>query len=157
MKHSVKFFVGSIVVLVFFATTLFAVSKMMVSSSDYLIGLEVRDILVGDQNIKVFVAGTPSEQARGLSGVPVLVENTGMMFIFSESRIPEFWMKDMQFALDMIWIDETLTIVDIHQNVTPDTYPKTFSPVQPVSAVIEVTAGVIEKLGVGVGDVLILK
>jgi len=156
MKHSVKFFVGSIVVLVFFVVTLFAISKMFGSPSTYLDELKTQAILIGDQSVEVFIADTPTTQARGLSRVPALSENTGMMFIFTEPHKPQFWMKDMHFALDMIWIDESLTIVDIHQNVTPDTYPETFSPMQPASAVIELTAGMIDELDVGVGDVLIL-
>ena len=152
MKHSTKFFVGSIIVLVFFAVTLFAVSRMFGSSDEYLGSLDTQTVIIGDQSIKVFIADTPTLQARGLSRVPALPVNTGMIFTFLEAHIPQFWMKDMQFALDMIWLDESLTIIDIHQNVAPETYPETFSPMQPAVAVIEVAAGTVSELGIGVGD-----
>lgn len=156
MKHSTKFFVGGIVVLLFLAVTLFATSQMFDSSDDYLTSLDTQTAMIGEQSIILFIADTPTLQARGLSRVPTLAENTGMIFPFAYPHVPQFWMKDMYFALDMIWLDESLTIIDIHQNVTPETYPETFSPVQPASAVIEVVAGTVADLGIGVGDKILL-
>jgi uncharacterized membrane protein (UPF0127 family) len=50
-------------------------------------------------------------------------------------------MKDMKFALDMIWLDESKKVVTVKANVTPDTYPGSFCPDGPAQFVIEVPAG----------------
>ena len=80
--------------------------------------------------------------------------NEGMLFVFDEQAIQSFWMKDMQFPLDILWIDENKTVVGIERNVSPDTFPQTFSSSQPVVYVLEVNAGWTEMHQVVAGDVL---
>ena len=57
-------------------------------------------------SINVLVADTPQERAVGLSGYAGLPENVGMLFVFPEPRQPSFWMKGMEFSLDLVWIRE---------------------------------------------------
>jgi len=49
-----------------------------------------------------------------------------MLFVFEEPKIRSFWMKDMSFPIDIIWVDEGLEIVGIEKRISPNTYPKTF-------------------------------
>lgn len=93
----------------------------------------------------VDVADTDLKRARGLSGRSGLAENEGMLFIFEHQRRPSFWMKDMHFPIDIIWIDENLTVVDITHSLSPDTFPRTYSPELPVKYVLEVNAGFAQK------------
>lgn len=151
--RSIKFLTGSIVVLIFFTVIVFLVSKTTTPAS-YLESLETQEVVINDETFVMFIADNPVTQARGLSFIAELPEMTGMLFVFSEKYIPKFWMKDMRFGLDMIWLDEVGTVVDIHQNIMPDTYPETFSPIEPAQAVIEVTAGTVDTLGIGVGDTI---
>lgn len=110
------------------------------------------DVMIGGSVIVAEVADTPAKQQQGLSGRSGLGPDRGMLFVYDESRIPSFWMKDMNFALDIIWIGHEKTVVGITENISPDTYPQTFSPDQPVQYVLEVPAGYANRTGVEVGD-----
>lgn len=102
------------------------------------------------------VAVTPEQQALGLGGRDYSMRETdGMLFLFDPPTIPKFWMKGMKFDLDMIWLNGT-TIVGIEKNVPKESFftLKTFSPNQPVTAVLEVNAGVSDRHGIKVGDVV---
>lgn len=118
-----------------------------------------QSLSIGDKTtISVEIADTPEKTTLGLSYRDSLPENQGMLFIFPESHIPTFWMKGMKFPLDMIWIDENNTIVDITQNV-PYPSPGTmefelphYSPNLPAKMVLEVNSGFVERNNVEVGD-----
>lgn len=63
------------------------------------------------------LACTPSEQRTGLSQFDALPPRTGMLFPFSRERSTSFWMKNMDFSIDMIWIAANHTITGIESNV----------------------------------------
>src|SRR3989344_9082121 len=63
-------------------------------------------------NLLVEVADSEVERAQGLSGRKVLAEQTGILFVFPTAEQHAFWMKDMNFALDIIWLDKNWKIVD---------------------------------------------
>ena len=107
---------------------------------------------INDVQINIEIADDPSEQAQGLSGREYLAQDSGMLFVFPQPTTPAFWMKDMKFSLDFIWIDEGGEIIEITKSVSPATYPKTFMPPSPVKYVLEVNSGWTEKNGVKVGD-----
>lgn len=104
----------------------------------------------------VEVADTPQKRSIGLSEKKELGKSQGMLFLFDQKRTYHFWMKDMSFPIDIIWISQD-TIVDITENVpVPDTeddnlLPR-YSPKSPVDRVLEVNAGLVEKLEIKVGD-----
>jgi uncharacterized membrane protein (UPF0127 family) len=62
---------------------------------------------------------TPSMLSRGLSGREKLKKGTGMLFIFDEIKKHSMWMPDMKFPLDVIWLDETLSVVHISYGLEP--------------------------------------
>jgi len=66
------------------------------------------------------ISDEPKERQAGLSDFPSLALNEGMLFIFDKSDRYVFWMKNMEFAIDIIWIDEQKKIVDIAVNVSPE-------------------------------------
>ncbi len=92
-------------------------------------------------DIPVTVADTAQSREQGLSGTTSLPNNTGMLFVFDTSGSYGFWMKDMQYPLDFIWIDEDFKIVDITADVAPITYPTVFYPAQPIRYMLEVNSG----------------
>jgi hypothetical protein len=94
-----------------------------------------------DLRIPITIADTPSEQEQGLSDTESLPANAGKLFVFNVPGKYGFWMKDMRYSLDMIWIDSTMHIVGITKNISPDTYPQVFYPPQEISYVLEVNAG----------------
>ncbi len=115
------------------------------------------ELCVGGARIRVLVADTQSERAAGLSGYAGLPENAGMLFVFPEPQRPTFWMKGMQFAIDIIWIRDG-TVVQIHDSVAPpangatdDQLPR-YQPSQPITHVLELTAGSVDSLGITIGS-----
>lgn len=114
---------------------------------------EEREIIrIGSQELSVEIADTLEKQIRGLSGHQPLKENEGMLFAYENPRVLSFWMRDMRFPIDIIWIDEGRDIVGIAPNLSPDTFPQTFSSAVPVQYVLEVSAGWAELHGVVIGD-----
>ena len=110
-------------------------------STDQLANQNQNTLSINGIEIKVEIADDPNEQSQGLSGRESLATDSGMLFIFTQPIMPGFWMKDMKFSLDLIWIDESGKIIEITKNVSPNTYPETFLPPSPIKYVLEVNAG----------------
>lgn len=100
----------------------------------------------------VTVADEPHEWRQGLSGTPSLPDQTGMLFVFDTEDRYGMWMRDMNYALDILWIDNTFTVVHIEENVTPDTYPRVFTSPQPARFVLEVPAYTVESFKLQTGN-----
>lgn len=102
--------------------------------------------------LRIAIADTPESRRLGLSHLPALKEKHGLLFVFPKSDLHGIWMKDMRFPIDIIWFDENLRVVDLYENASPDTYPKTFHPKTPARYVLEVNAGFAEKYDIGAGS-----
>ncbi len=94
--------------------------------------------------IELKIAKTQKELGDGLSNIENLPKDEGMLFIFDEEHQPSFWMKDMKFPIDIIWIKDN-TIVDITKNLqpqnnTPDKQLPLHQPSVNVDMVLEVNA-----------------
>lgn len=109
-------------------------------------------VFIGGKKIRVDLANTPATRTQGLSGRKSLLENEGMLFVFENSGQYGFWMKDMNFPIDIIWVDENKNIVHIEKNLLPDTYPRIFTPQNPSRYVLEVQAGFSDTISLQVGD-----
>jgi uncharacterized membrane protein (UPF0127 family) len=107
-----------------------------------------------DQTFTLEVADTPAERMQGLSNRPKLADGTGMLFVFDRPSVQCFWMKDMRFNLDIIWVDADKKVVYIEPNVSPSTYPHSFCPNVPAQYVVEVNAGVAQQLRLEAGDTI---
>src|ERR1700744_2057454 len=99
------------------------------------------DTAFGQLEIPVAIADTAAKQQQGLSDTPSLPANDGMLFAFDTPGKIGFWMKDMNYSLDFVWLDNSMKIVAIDTDVTPATYPKIYYPPQDISYVLEVNAG----------------
>ncbi len=102
--------------------------------------------------IRVSVADTEDSRHRGLSGSVGLAEGEGMLFIFPQDGTYGFWMKDMKFPIDIMWLSSDRIIVSMAQNVSPDTYPQVFRPISPARYVLELPAGYAKAYTIDVGD-----
>ena len=100
------------------------------------------------------VADTQALQERGLGGRASLSDSQGMFFVFNRPELYGFWMKDMIIPIDIIWLDENLKIVYLKENVSPSTYPESFTPRTPALYVLEVASGFSRLHNVKVGDVI---
>jgi uncharacterized membrane protein (UPF0127 family) len=116
-------------------------------------------IFVKNIKIDVDIAETPEEKAKGLSGRQSLKKNEGMLFIFENNTYPIFWMKDMHFPIDIIWIADE-KVVHIDRNVpvpevnTPDSKLPLYKPPVGIDYVLEVNAGFAESHNIKLNDVV---
>ncbi|OHA59255.1 MAG: hypothetical protein A2589_03535 [Candidatus Vogelbacteria bacterium RIFOXYD1_FULL_46_19] len=113
-------------------------------------------VRIKHQVIPVEVRRTHAELAAGLSGWPNLPADEGMLFIFPEFSKPAFWMPDMNFPIDMVWIRDG-EIVGITANVSNEfdqANPDFYYPPEPINYVLEVNAGFMARSGLTVGDQL---
>ena len=113
---------------------------------------DLYSLIVGDAQIKVELAESQGARAQGLGGRKSLPQDQGMFFIFEKSEAHPFWMRDMQFPLDIIWLDENYKVVYIEKNIDPATYPKSFGPDVPTQYVLEINAGWAEKNKINAGS-----
>ena len=86
-------------------------------------------------------AKTPAELSTGLSNRNVMARDMGMLFVFDKSATHCFWMKDMYFDIDIVWLDADKRIVAKELRVSPDTYPRNYCPDVKAQYVVEVNAG----------------
>jgi len=118
---------------------------------------DIKSVNIAGQNIKVDLALTQAEQEQGLSGRQSLNENEGMLFVFAVPGKYAFWMKDMNFPIDMIWLGENMQVVYIKKNADPKLYPETYGPGPndgDAKYVLEVTSGFSDKNNLKVGDIV---
>ena len=120
-------------------------------SSDAVVG-------IGEASYTVDLAITPEERQQGLSGRAFMAHDEGMLFVFEEEQQLHFWMKEMMFPLDIIWIDAQCRLIEVAADVpTPlpgagnDEIPRVQSPL-PARYVLEVNAGEAARNGLGPGD-----
>lgn len=102
--------------------------------------------------ITITIAKTNQERQRGLGGQASLPPNHGMFFVFDHDDYHSFWMENMHFAIDILWLDQNLTVVDTKLDVTPESYPTSFTPRSPARYVLEVSAGFSRDHEVTLGD-----
>ena len=139
-----------------FAITLAAVFRGLCDSTSLAkenkISLEMKKIKINEIIIPVEIADTVDTRRKGLSDRGALPIDQGMLFIFDQENVsPPFWMKDMKFAIDIIWINDN-KIIQIDKNVKPDFDSKLYLPTEPVDNVLEVNAGFSETNNLQVGD-----
>lgn len=111
---------------------------------------------IGNVPLRVEVADTLAERTRGLGGRESLGTTDGMLFIFDASGYHAIWMRNVSFPIDVLWVGEDFTVVDIVPNLSPETFPRTFEPRVPARFVIETNANYAASFGIGIGDVVTL-
>ncbi|MDR3558630.1 MAG: DUF192 domain-containing protein [Candidatus Pacebacteria bacterium] len=104
--------------------------------------------------ITLLISDTPAEQELGLGQISSLASSSGMIFVFNKPDTYAFWMKDMEFPLDIIWLDQNFKIVHIEHSLSPSTYPQAYSPKSPAKYVIEVNAGLADKYSLKEGETM---
>lgn len=97
-------------------------------------------VQVGGVVVVAELADTEAKRVQGLSGRSSLAGGTGLLFDFEVPGMYGIWMKDMNFAIDIIWANES-GVVTVAHAVSPDTYPQSFTPAAPARYVLEVPAG----------------
>jgi hypothetical protein len=102
----------------------------------------------------VELAQTQKEISRGLMFRDSLAQNRGMLFIFEVQGVYDFWMKNTKIPLDIIWLNEEKEVVFIKNNAPPcqEDFCPSIRPNIEASYVLEINAGLAEKIGLKNGD-----
>jgi len=138
----------------------------ILASTILIVGTAVRTITsekpllalsIGNSPILVELARTNLERQKGLSGRNKLPEGRGMLFIHDRDDIYGYWMPDMHFALDILWIASDMRVVHIEEDVRPESYPALFTSPVPARYVLELPSGFVEKHSLTVGNLLHLR
>ena len=104
--------------------------------------------------INAYLADTPTKRTQGLMHVADLPENEGMLFVFRPPRYVSMWMKNTVISLDIVFIKADGTIAHVHQDAKPLSL-QSISSRNRVKWVLELKAGVAEKLSLRPGDKLV--
>lgn len=114
-------------------------------------------VRLAGREFRLEIAYTPERRARGLAGRAGLGEDGGMLFLFDAPFHRSFWMKDMHFPIDILWLADG-AIRGIAANVEPPPpgaadadIPRLSSP-GPIDAAIEIRAGRAGELGLAPGQ-----
>jgi uncharacterized membrane protein (UPF0127 family) len=111
---------------------------------------------ISGQQLLVEIAATPSQRTCGLSFREHLPANHGMLFVYPDVGIREFWMKDTRIPLDLAFLAEGGHIVEIYQ-MSPSEPEYRYRSGQPVAFALEVAGGWFEAHDVHIGDAITIQ
>ncbi len=139
-----------IVLLIVISTLYFYSYNKDVSNRNTIINNTTNNIC---NRFDIIDANTIESREKGLGGMDKLSDNSIMLFTFDHSDNYGFWMKDMKFPIDIIWLDEDYKIIHIEEKVSPESYPKIFYPGEKSLYVIEMNAGFAKKYDIKLNDI----
>ncbi len=101
--------------------------------------------------VNVQLAKTASARELGLSYRKNILDKEGLLFIFDQPGNYSFWMKDMNFPIDILWISSDKRVVYVEDDVATSTYPRSFTNNSKALYVLEIKAGTRKDLGAFLG------
>ena len=113
-------------------------------------------VCLRDTCYAVDVMRTDAGRAQGLMYRKGLDQGRGMLFVFDQEDIYPFWMKNMLFAIDIVWLDQNKRVVHIEANVPPCSTDvcAVYTPSAKALYVLEIPAGDAARNGIGMGDTI---
>jgi uncharacterized protein len=154
MRKYLFIFGGVLVLLV----TVFFLQSFIRSNLDFL--AKNATLKANDETIRLEVADTPEKREIGLSNKSSLADNRGMLFVFDTPGSYNFWMKDMDFPIDIIFLSGN-RVTTIHENVpAPENDSQNltlYAPKEESDRVIELPAGRARELGITEGQELTIE
>jgi uncharacterized membrane protein (UPF0127 family) len=127
------------------------IGKEATSSSN---GYSQANVTVNGVVLVADISASNEQRTKGLSIKDSLAENEAMLFVFDNEGEHTFWMKDMKFPIDIIWIDADKTVVHIEHSLQPcrsDLLCPTYKPIEDSLYVLETVGGFAEKHGIAKG------
>lgn len=112
-------------------------------------------ICLKNKCFNVEIAKTEEEKRIGLMNRKHLDPDEGMLFLFENEGVYNFWMKNTLIPLDIIWIDKNKKIVFIKENAMPCNLEdcETLHLTQKARYVLEINGGLAKKHGIKIGDI----
>ena len=80
----------------------------------------VTTVRIGKKSFRVIVAETEQEKEIGLSDTAEMDDDEGMLFVYDEPQHLDFWMKDCDLTLSIIFLDEKKIVIS-NQKGSPNT------------------------------------
>ena len=117
-------------------------------------------VIIGNKTFLAEIADSRQERETGLSKRDFLEQSNGMLFVYSDNVAGGFWMLDMLFPLDFIWIGKDCTVVDLTENVVIETNQEdlhVYYSNPPAAFNFEVNGGEIELSNIQIGDIVQFK
>lgn len=109
---------------------------------------------VGDGVFTTRVAKTQDEREKGLGGTRSLGDDQAMLLVYDSDGKWPIWMKDMNYPLDIVWLDKDKKVVYIVKNAPPESYPyEQFTPKEEARYVLEFAASTVGKKKIDIGSV----
>ena len=102
--------------------------------------------------LKTMIVDTPEGRSLGLSDHTILHKDEAMLFIFNRVGVYPFWMKDMDFPIDIFWLNENKEIVFIKEHAEPSDYPKSYNPRTGARYVVETVDGFAHENEIEIGN-----
>jgi uncharacterized membrane protein (UPF0127 family) len=137
----------------FLIAVLILPKEKQLCTEDYVKDLTIK-VEGSNAKFKAQVAKTEPERERGLSGKKCIQKDTAMLFEFDDSGYYGIWMKGMHFSIDIVWLDNNKTVTYIEKNISPETYPKIYTPNKSSHYVIELHDGMADSSGLQIGSKL---
>jgi hypothetical protein len=110
---------------------------------------------INGQVFSLYLARSSQEQATGLARYKSITANQGMLFLFQKADNYSFWMKDMRFPIDIIFIRGD-KVVTVFQNVpvSPNNNLPVYTTKTKADKVLEINAGLARKYNIKIGDLV---
>ncbi|MBN1331658.1 DUF192 domain-containing protein [Candidatus Dojkabacteria bacterium] len=106
----------------------------------------------GIKHLKLEIARTPQERSTGLMNRSLLASDNGMLFVFENEQMLEFWMKDTYISLDIAFLDGNQKIINIEENAKPLDTSLRYKSESPAKYAIEMNSGWFATNNVQTGD-----
>ena len=113
------------------------------------------ELEVAGRTVTVELASTPAQRSRGLMHRPSLPADQGMLFLFPDTRPRTFWMRDTLIGLDIIFLAEDGTVINIEE-ASPGVERPGFSSRRPARFVLELNRGWSREAGLLPGQVIVV-
>lgn len=141
--------------LIFFAILIFGFANYFIKPG---FNKKTAEIKIGSAVFSAEIADSYLRRQRGLSNRENLAENEGMLFVFPIAANYGFWMKNMNFPIDIVWIRGD-KVIGISENLAPDKSKplKIYYPPSNIDKALEIAAGATMKKGIKIGDQIEIK
>lgn len=146
MKTKIK----TIIIIIFFLL----LSLIFYSYYYYLLNNEKRAyIKINEHGFDARVADNYFTKERGLSGKTRISSEEAMLFVFEKKDYYSFWMKGMNFPIDIIWINDD-RIIGLEKNVPVPRNDKIFvyRSDEVINFALELNAGLLDEYGIDIND-----
>ncbi len=144
LKENIRLLLGAIVVIFIIVLSITLILSNKKSTK----------VIVNDKTFNVTIAKTDEEKQIGLSGRDKIAENQGMLFVFDTADYYSFWMKEMKFPIDIIYIngDKVVTVIENAKPPSSSFEDLTiYQPQEKSNKVLEVSAGSSDKYNIKSG------